>query len=89
MQSINYNNQFYQVVIGGSISGLDDENIIIVYVFIDLYVDFVVVKMIYSGVVKRSVQVVGNMLCQFWGGVISKKFYIRYEKNFRYVFSGG
>ena len=62
-QSINHNNQFHQVVIGGSTSGLDDENITTAYVFIDLYADFAVAKTTYSGVAKRSVQAVGNTLC--------------------------
>lgn len=62
-QSINHNNQFHQVVVGGSTSGLDDENITTAYVFIDLYADFAVAKTTYSGVAKRSVQAVGNTLC--------------------------
>lgn len=62
-QGINHNNQFHQVVVRWSTSGLDDENITTAYIFINLYADFAIAKATYGGVAERSVQAVGNTLC--------------------------
>lgn len=84
---VNYYYQFYQVVIGWGIGGLNDKYIVIMYIFVDLYCYFIIREMRNSSIIKGNVQVICNMLGQFGYCVISKQFYIRYGGNFRVVFS--